>query len=116
MCLMRNKNETVAMLLGRRIRSLRTAKGWTQQELGDHAEVNYKFIGEIERGQQNPSLNILAKLAAALSVDLSDLFRFEQEISDRKEIQKRISQILQNIPDEELKRIFMIIHSLHPIH
>jgi transcriptional regulator with XRE-family HTH domain len=114
--LMKSNHENAAVLLGRRIRSLRTEKGWTQQELGDHAEVNYKFVGEIERGQQNPSLNVLVKIAAALGVDLLDLFRYEQEITDRKEIEKRIGQTLQNIPDEELKRIFLIIHALCPAH
>lgn len=112
---MNSNDGSAAVLLGRRIRRLRTAKKWTQQELGDRAEVNYKFVGEIERGQQNPSLNILVKIATALGVDLPDLFRFEQEITDRKEIEKRIGKILQNIPDEELKRIFIIIHSLFPI-
>jgi transcriptional regulator with XRE-family HTH domain len=112
---MKSNYENTAVLLGRRIRSLRNEKGWTQQELGDQAEVNYKFIGEIERGQQNPSLNVLVKIAAALGVDLPDLFRYEQEITDRKEIEKRISKTLQNIPEKELKRIFLIIHSLYPI-
>ena len=112
---MKTNDENAVILLGRRIRSLRNEKGWTQQELGDHAEVNYKFIGEIERGQQNPSLNVLVKIAAALGVDLQDLFCFGHEITDRKEIEKRISNILQNIPAEELKRIFLIIHTLYPI-
>ncbi len=113
---MKRNHENAAVLLGRRIRSLRTIKKWTQQELGDHSDVNYKFIGEIERGQQNPSLNVLVKIAGALGVGLPDLFRFEQEISDRKEIEKKIGLTLPNIPDDELKRIFLIIHSLYPIH
>jgi transcriptional regulator with XRE-family HTH domain len=111
---MKKKEDSAAILLGRRIRSIRSGKGWTQQELGDEADVNYKFIGEIERGQQNPSLNVLVKIASALGVDLLDLFHYEQEITDRKEIEKRIAKILPNIPDEELKRVFLVIHSLYP--
>ena len=113
---MKINHETDAALLGRRIRSIRNEKGWTQQELGDQAEVNYKFIGEIERGQQNPSFNILVKIAAALGVDLLDLFRYAHEIADRKEIEKRINKVLSNMDDSELKRVFLILHSLYPTH
>ena len=111
---MKNLNENAAILLGRRIRSLRNGKGWTQQELGDHADVNYKFIGEIERGQQNPSLNVLIKIAAALRIDLLELFRYEQELTDRQEIEKRIVKIIQTIPPEELNRVYLVLHTLYP--
>ncbi|MFH1080483.1 MAG: helix-turn-helix transcriptional regulator [Pseudomonadota bacterium] len=106
----------VEISLGRRIRSLRTVKGWTQQELGHQADVNYKFIGEIERGQQNPSLNVLGKIAIALGIELRQLFEFEQTIIDRQEIEERIKRILKNIPDDEIGRILTMLRSLYPIH
>jgi len=107
--------EKVKTLLGSRIRSLRNMKGWTQQELGNQADVNYKFLGEIERGQQNPSFNILVKIAAALEVDLPELFRFEQEVTDRNEIEKRIKDILQTIPDDSIRQVLLMLQALYPI-
>jgi len=112
--IMRKQKETKVVLLGRRIRSLRTQKGWTQQELGDNADINYKFLGEIERGQQNPSFGILTKIATALKIDLPELFRFEHETTDRKEIENRIALILKDIPDEDLSRIFLIFQVVYP--
>ena len=38
------KSKDAKVLLGRRIRSLRNLKGWTQQKLGEEADVNYKFL------------------------------------------------------------------------
>ena len=61
-------------LVGENIRSLRKARGWSQEELGEHAELSYKFIGEIERGAVNPSLDSLAGIAAALNIEISKLF------------------------------------------
>ena len=113
--LMEKSQEDTNVLLGRRIRSLRNVKGWTQQELGNQANVNYKFIGEIERGQQNPSFSVLAKIATALEVDLPELLRFEQEISDRKEIETRIREILKTIPNDALRQILMLLRVLYPI-
>jgi transcriptional regulator with XRE-family HTH domain len=89
-------------------------KGWTQEELGDQAEVNYKFLGEIERGNQNPSFSILLKIANALDVEFLELFRLEPEISDRKEIETRIRHIVSSLPDDELHRILMLLRAFYP--
>jgi transcriptional regulator with XRE-family HTH domain len=112
---MEKSQEDMNILLGRRIRSLRNTKGWTQQELGNRADVNYKFLGEIERGQKNPSFNVLTKIGTALEVELPELFRFEQEISDRKEIEDQIKEILKNIPEDALRQILMLLRVLYPI-
>lgn len=112
---MKKLNENEKVLLGQRIRSLRNIKGRTQQELGSHADVNYKFVGEIERGLQNPSFNILNKIAEALGVKLLELFRFEQEISDRNEIEIRINKILKTIPDDAIRQLLLLLRTLYPI-
>ena len=114
--LMQKSVEDTNILLGRRIRSLRNIKGWTQQELGNRADINYKFLGEIERGQQNPSFDVLVKIATALEVELPEFFRFEHEISDRKEIEARIKKILKEIPDDTLRQILMLLRVLYPTH
>ena len=111
---MKKQKENVDILLGRRIRNLRTLKDWTQQELGSRADVNYKFIGEIERGKQNPSLHVLARIAAALEIKLPDLFRFEHEVSDRKEIEARIKNLLPDIPEQDLRMFFMLLSVVYP--
>jgi len=66
-------------------------------------------------GQQNPSFNVLIKIADALGVDLIELFRLESEISDRKEIEKRIRQIVKALPDDELNRILLLLWAFYPI-
>jgi XRE family transcriptional regulator, regulator of sulfur utilization len=112
---MEKSNENEKVLLGQSIRSLRNMKGWTQQELGEHADVNYKFVGEIERGQQNPSFAVLAKIAAALGVELQELFRFEQEAMDRKDVENHINAILHSLPDEDLGQVLSVLRVIYPI-
>lgn len=112
---MDDKGKGAKALLGNRIRSLRNIKGWTQQELGERADVNYKFIGEIERGQQNPSFAVLVKIAEALGAELQELFSFEKERLERKEIEKRLWQILESLSDEDLKRTLSVFEILYPL-
>jgi transcriptional regulator with XRE-family HTH domain len=112
---MENTKGNEKVLLGQRIRSLRNTKGWTQQELGEHADVNYKFIGEIERGQQNPSFAVLVKIASALGVELQELFGFEQDTMDRKDVEDQINAIIQSLPDEDLGRVLSVLRVLYPV-
>lgn len=101
-------------LLGRRLRDIRKAKDWTQEELGSKADVSYKFIGEIERGLQNPSFDILVKIADALEIELFELFRFEQENSNRKDLEARVAKIMKGISEDDLRRMFFVLRGLYP--
>lgn len=63
------------VLLGQRIRELRRAKGLTQWDMAERG-LSYKYYQKIEAGKVNLTLQSLGKLAAALELDVSDLFRF----------------------------------------
>lgn len=90
---------------GERIKILRKAKGLTQEELGEKAELSYKFIGEIERGQTNPSLDTLSALAKALDINISQLFEESSYLPlDYQLPPKDIQLIKEALP--ELNKIF----------
>lgn len=61
-------------LLAQNIQRLRLAKDWSQEELADQAGVHRTYVSGIERRVRNPTVTILAKLAKALGVPISDLF------------------------------------------
>ena len=107
--------EKAQILLGHRIRSLRKAKRWTLEKLGEKAATNHKHIGEIERGQQNPSFAVLVKIAGALEVELPELFRFQPEELSRKEIEKEIVRILKSISEEDLRQMLSVLKVLYPV-
>lgn len=73
-------NSNIPIELGKRIRTLRKLRGLTQEELGEKSGISYKFIGEIERGEVNPSLNSLIQIARALGIHVSEFFPHEKEI------------------------------------
>lgn len=60
--------------IGERIKKLRKQKGLTQEELAVKVRVSSTYIGFIEQGHRNPSINTADKLARALGTKLSDLF------------------------------------------
>lgn len=62
-------------IFGANVRRLRKARGLTQEQLAFEAEIDLTYQGGIERGKRNPSLLVMARLAEALSVKLTDLLK-----------------------------------------
>jgi transcriptional regulator with XRE-family HTH domain len=65
----------VRIRFGRTLRGRRTKLGVSQEEFADLCELDRTYIGGIERGERNVSLVNLEKLAKALKIPLSELFR-----------------------------------------
>ena len=65
---------SIAKILGQRIRNYRTAKGWSQEKLAELCGCHPTYIGQIERGEKNATLESIEKISAALRVSLSKLF------------------------------------------
>ena len=66
--------------LGAKIKQLRKSQKLTQEQLGEKAGISYKFIGEVERGAVNPSLDSLVSIASALHVNVKELFPGEKDL------------------------------------
>ena len=62
-------------LLGQALRGYRKKAGFTQERLGELANLNPKYIGEVERMEKTISVDALARIAKALKVRLADLVR-----------------------------------------
>ena len=60
--------EHIIKAFGERIRLIRFAKKWTQQQLSEKAGLHVNCIGRIERGIYDPSLTTLIKLCKALEM------------------------------------------------
>ena len=67
----------IKLLIGGRVRELRLARGITSQEkLGEMAsDLHRTFIGRVERGETNISIENLEAIAKALDVSLAEFFR-----------------------------------------
>lgn len=64
---------------GKRIRSLRTARGYSQEHLAELTGFHRTYIGMIERGERNLSLSNIATFAEVFDLSISELFVFEEE-------------------------------------
>ena len=59
-----------------KVRRLREAKGWSQEELGRRARLHRTYIGSIERSERNVSLLNIERIAKALGISVYKILKF----------------------------------------
>lgn len=67
------RDPVINAAIGRAVRSLRIERGYSQEELAARSDGHLSYIGGIERGERNPTVTVLYRLAKALDVTGSEL-------------------------------------------
>jgi transcriptional regulator with XRE-family HTH domain len=65
--------QDLRVVFGRNVRKVRQQRRMTQEMLAFEAKIDLTYVGGIERGKRNPSLLVMARIAAALSIPLTKL-------------------------------------------
>src|SRR3954462_14621882 len=91
----------VQQIVGANIRTIRKQKGLSQDELAAKAEVDRTYVGPIENGNSNITLQIIFQIARVLDVEIPDLFKIPGEKSD-KAIAKAVEAVVELIPQQKV--------------
>ncbi|HBC0464662.1 TPA: helix-turn-helix transcriptional regulator [Legionella pneumophila] len=59
--------------IGKKIREIRKTKGYSQEDFAAQAQLGRTYMGRIERGEQNMSIQTLIQIAVTLQVEISEL-------------------------------------------
>jgi transcriptional regulator with XRE-family HTH domain len=100
----------ITKVLGRRIRSCRTSKGLSQEKLAELSGCHSTYIGQIERGEKNATIESIEKICSALNVSLSELFeKIGVEENGTENIPLDCYEFLSSKTKEEQKRLYTIL-------
>lgn len=69
-------HKDILQKFGARVQAVRKEKRISQEELAQMLSMHRTYIGMIERGERNPTIRSLYKIAKALKVDAADLLPF----------------------------------------
>ena len=75
----KEKKNTILVNFGKKLRLVRLAKGFTQEQLANELGIEISQISRIERGIINTSVTTLYEISKVLEVAVSELFVFDNE-------------------------------------
>ena len=100
----------IAKILGQRIRNYRTNKGLSQEKLAELSGCHHTYIGQIERGEKNATIESIEKIAAALNVSLSALFeKIGAQTNEIRSIPLECYEFLSAKTVEEQEHLYRIL-------
>ena len=101
--------------IGKKIKEYRKINKFTQETLGEKAGFHYSYIGQVERGEKEPSLKALNKIADALGVGVDKLL-IDYDLSSEASIKiSNITDLLLNRDEKELEMIYTLLKDLTQI-
>ena len=85
-------------MIGKNIQELRKRKGLTLTQLAANAGISKSYLSNIERGvNQNPSIEVLKRLAVVLNADLKTLLRVEKQGETDQNLNQELIDLIEEL-------------------
>ena len=103
----------LASLVGERIRKIRKEEGLSLELFALRCDMNAAYVGHIERGVQNPTLNTLERICKGLDISVEDLFIDKSTTDDMNTAALQyFSQITRDLSPEQFHQLLNIIKEI----
>lgn len=99
----------IAKIVGQRIRNNRTKAGLSQEALAEFAGCHYTYIGQLERGEKNATIETIERISKALDLPLSKLFEKLGGSKDEKDIALECYDFISSKSMAEQEQIYKIL-------
>jgi transcriptional regulator with XRE-family HTH domain len=100
-------------LFGKRIQEIRKARGLSQEGLAERAGISPQYVSNIERGKENPTLDMLFSLADALKVGLTEMCDYESVAHmDRRRLESLMRELLKTADPDQLKTAVKVLKAV----
>jgi transcriptional regulator with XRE-family HTH domain len=100
------------VLFGRKVRAVRDAANMSRELAAEKAGITAPYLGEVERGEKWPSLEIICAIAAALSVSPARFFDFESQETDPGTLIEKLHRIIENRTPEQQQQALRVLYGL----
>ena len=98
-------------LFGKRLSSIRGRR--SRASIAEAAKISLGYLGELERGEKWPALDIIVELAKVLAVSPGAFFEFESEEVDSQILRGTLARALENRDTKQLQQALRIIKALY---
>src|SRR5579863_3956232 len=103
---------TPAAKFGALVRSVRKARKLKSWQVAEKVDIEVKHLGRIERGERQPSFDLIVSLAKCLNVSPAKFFDFESA-DDSKALRKSIDQSLSALDAQQMRQVSQLLKALY---
>jgi transcriptional regulator with XRE-family HTH domain len=100
------------VLFGRKVRAVRDAAHISRELAAEKSGITASYLGEVERGEKWPSLEIICAIATALSVSPPVFFDFEAQETDTGILVQKLHRIIENRTTEQQQQALRVLKGL----
>lgn len=101
----------VVKRVGDRIRHIRKEKGLSQEQLAERAGLHNNYVGQVERGEKNLTIETLEKIVSGLDISLEELFRFLDPM-EQQDALGEIVRLLTERPVQDQEMALQLLKSV----
>lgn len=102
----------ITICVGDRLRRRRIDLGYTQEHLAELADVHPTYIGQVERGEKNVTIESLEKICCALDLPMDELFYNMYTSNAKNKEAKACYDLIVRQPLKDQKQLCLIIESI----
>lgn len=105
--------EDIRVAFGQNLKAMRKKLKWSQEELGEKADLHPTYVSAVERGEPNVSLEYIARLATAFRLPIAELFNFPvTEKSERERLQTELMILIRQQDSETCEFLLSFLKML----
>ena len=94
------------------MRAVRKAANMSRELTAEKADITASYLGEVERGEKWPALEIICAVASALCVSPSTFFEFEAQETDPTILRRKLHRALENRTTAQQQQALRILQGL----
>lgn len=103
---------TISETIGKRLRKRRTDLGYSQELTSEKAGLHPAYIGQVERGEKNPTIESLEKICNALQYPMEDLFYQINAFDSQDTTAQKCYELIIEQPKTEHKQLYNILDAI----
>ena len=102
----------LTQIIGQRLRTRRQELGYSQETTAEKADLHPTYIGQVERGEKNATIESIAKICIALNYPMEDLFQKLTPLESQSFIAQKCYNLIstQSVKDQE--QLYIILEKM----
>ena len=102
----------IATIVGQRLRLRRQELGYSQELTSEKAGLHPTYIGQVERGEKNATIESIEKICIALDLPLEDLFNKIITTNSKQKIAQKCYDLIISQPKEDQENLYTLLEYL----